>query len=42
MILIYILVSESYLKGGASRLLEINNRVILLELTHVRFIISSI
>jgi len=35
------LVPESDLEEGALRLLEVDNRVILPELTHVRFIISS-
>ena len=32
---------ESDLEDGALRLLEVDNRVILPELTHVRFIVSS-
>jgi len=35
------LVPESDLEEGGLRLLEVDNRVILPELTHVRFIISS-
>ena len=35
------LVPESDLEDGALRMLEVDNRVILPELTHVRFIISS-
>ena len=35
------LVPESDLEEGALRILEVDNRVILPELTHVRFIISS-
>ena len=35
------LVPESDIEDGALRMLEVDNRVILPELTHVRFIISS-
>lgn len=35
------LVPESDLVDGALRMLEVDNRVILPELTHVRFIITS-
>ena len=35
------LVPESDLEDGALRMLEVDNRVILPELTHVRFIINS-
>ena len=35
------LVPESDLEDGALRMLEVDNRVILPELTHVRFIITS-
>ena len=35
------MVTESYLEEGALRMLEVDKKVILLELTHVRFIISS-
>ena len=35
------LVPESDLENGALRMLEVDNRVILPELTHVRFIVSS-
>lgn len=35
------LIPESDLEDGALRMLEVDNRVILPELTHTRFIISS-